>query len=953
MLLDGKTIVFKGRFKQFKTKSMHSLLRHSGALIKTNISLSTHLVILGVTSNDVHEQNARKKGADVLYESEFLERVPLFLEIDERWERLRHLLSQVEDETTWFELCQFMSFWPQEDELTLALEYADQHLAGVDDELRKVPVGWMRQILEGQHQERILIARSGHFQTRWDYRYKTIPLKEKEIHALANAPDFSVLKSVHIDSCDLDYDGFKTLCASPYLAGVEALHLYRNELSPRALEFLDDCVAFDSLHTLTFMGASGAERSLEPFPMRLLAESPVFKNLEVLHLSDLVFSEEEMETLESSTQLSDLRHLRIESVGSFSGECADALARASSIEALDTFTLTNSDLGWEGLRALMEAPFMRSVETLSLKFSNLGDDLEQLAQIPWQCLKHLNISGCSLSDHSLSRWGEFEHFSMLEELIMEYSEYTEEGIRAIVSTPYSRCLRRFEFKTYSIGLGAYRAIADSPYMTQIEHLGGHYESSLSREAAQILVASPHLPIAYRMRWPEQWAELNGLISSKQLLQLALSGAFDLLQDALQKGSDPAEIHIQQWSKSGLKRMLTESNWPCFELLVQHGMPVEPQPDAYRRPFLTTLLEHQDILDALDDPVVWIRRFLELGVDPSNTDMNECSPLHYAAYSGLAECVQVLLEAGASVDTICTRSFYHMGTPLHCAARSPSEAALDVLNLLLDAGSDPFVLDCNGRMPVHTTWNASLGWQPYSPYERMPESNFESMELLLDAMGDNAVNIPDAKGRPTLFYALRVGTLEQIQDVLAKGADPNTRIPRTHERPLHAAWSYNKSQAIPLLLEAGADPHARKKKSKTLLLHVASGWRENVELLQVLLDAGMDIELSDPFGNTPLLCAVKSEVAVHVAMLLEAGANVHTPNADGLTPLLAAVALTSIDKHSSWTRQYEDIIPLLIAAGADPDKAIGKAFKWSGVVFQEGDSPASIASDEVYPLLKSV
>jgi ankyrin repeat protein len=64
-------------------------------------------------------------------------------------------------------------------------------------------------------------------------------------------------------------------------------------------------------------------------------------------------------------------------------------------------------------------------------------------------------------------------------------------------------------------------------------------------------------------------------------------------------------------------------------------------------------------------------------------------------------------------------------------------------------------------------------------------------------------------------------------------------------------------------------------------------RGNVEVAEVLLDCGADIESRDSLGDTPLRRSVNCGKTAVAALLLARGADIHSTGSKGLTPLLAA------------------------------------------------------------------
>lgn len=88
------------------------------------------------------------------------------------------------------------------------------------------------------------------------------------------------------------------------------------------------------------------------------------------------------------------------------------------------------------------------------------------------------------------------------------------------------------------------------------------------------------------------------------------------------------------------------------------------------------------------------------------------------------------------------------------------------------------------------------------------------------------------------------------------------------------------------------------------LFTAAG-RGDAEAVQRLLDAGVDVNATDPDGWTALMFAAHRGDNEVVTLLLDAGAEVNTESQDGSTPLMAA-ALSG----------HLDVVEVLINAGAN-------------------------------------
>jgi len=115
--------------------------------------------------------------------------------------------------------------------------------------------------------------------------------------------------------------------------------------------------------------------------------------------------------------------------------------------------------------------------------------------------------------------------------------------------------------------------------------------------------------------------------------------------------------------------------------------------------------------------------------------------------------------------------------------------------------------------------------------------------------------------------------------------------------------------------ASPDPVIAKEKTEAQMaiksnessasnLHIAVS-EANAEMLESLIQAGMDVETEDNYGRTPLHLAASKGFTQGVTLLLAAGAKVNTVDVDSSTPL-----------HNAAYFNYVDIVKQLIQASAD-------------------------------------
>ncbi len=156
----------------------------------------------------------------------------------------------------------------------------------------------------------------------------------------------------------------------------------------------------------------------------------------------------------------------------------------------------------------------------------------------------------------------------------------------------------------------------------------------------------------------------------------------------------------------------------------------------------------------------------------------------------------------------------------------------------------------------------------------------SLEALLDA---GAEIKPPEGVRPrnsALVFAAMTGDLENVQVLLARGADPasGTRA----NTPLAAAVTFGYADVVQALLTAGAPAGITESTGINLLHWAAIANRPAV--IPALAAAKVPIDATDDFGYTPLMYAATIDFGDDRALkaLLAAGADPNIRNAEGRT-----------------------------------------------------------------------
>ena len=310
-----------------------------------------------------------------------------------------------------------------------------------------------------------------------------------------------------------------------------------------------------------------------------------------------------------------------------------------------------------------------------------------------------------------------------------------------------------------------------------------------------------------------------------------------------------------------------------------------------------------------------------------------TPLMMAAMQGHVECVHVWIESGADVNAIDSNGCTAL---LEATSHNPV-----TIQMLLEAGADPNVSDQDRIAPLHHA--ARYGHESIA-------------QKLLQAGAD--VNVINKWGNTPLIIAAYSGALPCIQTLLEAGADVNLSTPKG-ETAYFTAATRGHGKCMERLKETAADVNVRNNLGRTPLYYAAIEGLHTA--VKVLLESGADVNAVDSCGVSPLLYLADetnecddtpvtgidnewyrprdtAELKVGqrecMNILLEAGADVDVSNDEGKNALFLAI-----------DRKRDDFMKLLLQSGADPVKSdtnsgfplgLENLEKWEGI-FQSGKS----------------
>lgn len=178
----------------------------------------------------------------------------------------------------------------------------------------------------------------------------------------------------------------------------------------------------------------------------------------------------------------------------------------------------------------------------------------------------------------------------------------------------------------------------------------------------------------------------------------------------------------------------------------------------------------------------------------------------------------------------------------------------------------------------------------------------------DSTDENSMTAKTGRLGP-LFYAITLELTEVAVRLLWSVSDPDLNSPSLEmSRVIREASSRANITVVQALLDVGVNADLRDLKGITPM--AAAAWNGQLEMVQFLIEKGAEIDLSDNDGVTPLFAACIRGHENVAQFLLEMGADIHHVCSGGYGPLLYASGNGHIDT-----------VRLLIVQGADVNQSL--------------------------------
>jgi ankyrin repeat protein len=235
------------------------------------------------------------------------------------------------------------------------------------------------------------------------------------------------------------------------------------------------------------------------------------------------------------------------------------------------------------------------------------------------------------------------------------------------------------------------------------------------------------------------------------------------------------------------------------------------------------------------------------------DSARYTPLHYAARSGNVKIMGMLLDRKANVEA----DSQNLETPLHLAI-----AHSKAVEMLLNNHARVDSRDLQNRTPLHGATRRKV---------------IESIRLLVQHGAD--IDRMDDEGKHPADIALEDGNRLVVQEIFQLRSEDQSSS-QNLKGYLSTAVGCSTLEIIKFLLEKFPETaKAKAVEGERSMLHIAAQ-RGSEEILDYLIQPGLDVNHYDDSGETPLHVAAYSGQVEAMKKLIQSGAEINKPAEDG-------------------------------------------------------------------------
>lgn len=270
---------------------------------------------------------------------------------------------------------------------------------------------------------------------------------------------------------------------------------------------------------------------------------------------------------------------------------------------------------------------------------------------------------------------------------------------------------------------------------------------------------------------------------------------------------------------------------------------------------------------------------------SATRIPEVTALHLAASMGLARVASMLLGTSHNIDAVDETG----KTALTVAMERGFEKAVE---FLLHSGASVDLRNAHGR--------AVLLLVTQKDWHGAGEIIAENGRVSLDQETD-----PSVKNQLSMLIAAYNGQMDEVVQVCSNGFlnddGENGEIAATS---IFIAVERGDNEMVQTLLEIGVNPNSKDSAGQTSLHRATRG--ENEPLIRLLVGRGAKIDCKDDDGRTPWSANIRTANHGVLDLLLELGADPNTRGLQGVSELYTAAKAGETD-----------VVKYMLASGCNP------------------------------------
>ncbi|CAM6116455.1 unnamed protein product [Calypogeia fissa] len=271
------------------------------------------------------------------------------------------------------------------------------------------------------------------------------------------------------------------------------------------------------------------------------------------------------------------------------------------------------------------------------------------------------------------------------------------------------------------------------------------------------------------------------------------------------------------------------------------------------------------------------------------DKDGDTPIVFAVASGTPECLKALIKRGADVNA---RLKDGLGPAVAhvCAFHGQP----DCMRELLTAGANPNSVDDEGETVLHRA---------------ITKRHTECAIVLLENGGCDSMGVLNPKDLTPLHLCtatanvavvrkwIEIASKEQIEAAIEVPSSVGTAL--CMAAALKKAHEEEARELVKILLSAGANPTAMDVQRGQTALHAAA-IANDVEMVKIILEAGVDVDVRDIHTTTPLHVALARGSKACVGLLLERGANCNLQDDEGDNAFhIAADMAKMVKENLDW------------------------------------------------------